>query len=71
VDLREATADERGRVVEALGSDPEILEPEICVASLGRPRLLVPLATRTALIVRPRSVKVARKFDPLDPRADR
>ena len=49
VDLREATADERGLVVEALGSDPEILEPEICVASLGRPRLLVPVPTRTAL----------------------
>jgi trans-2,3-dihydro-3-hydroxyanthranilate isomerase len=49
VDLREATADERGLLVDALGSDPDILEPEICVASLRRPRLLVPLATPTAL----------------------
>jgi predicted PhzF superfamily epimerase YddE/YHI9 len=49
VDLREATPDERGLVVDALGSDPDILVPEICVASLARPRLLVPLTTPTAL----------------------
>jgi PhzF family phenazine biosynthesis protein len=49
VDLREASADERGLVVAALGDDTDIVEPEICVASLGRPRLLVPIATPAAL----------------------
>jgi trans-2,3-dihydro-3-hydroxyanthranilate isomerase len=49
VQLREATADERVPVLDALGHDPEILVPEICVASLGRPRLLVPLSTPTAV----------------------
>jgi trans-2,3-dihydro-3-hydroxyanthranilate isomerase len=49
VQLREATADERVLVLDALGHDPDILVPEISVASLGRPRLLVPVSTRTAL----------------------
>jgi PhzF family phenazine biosynthesis protein len=49
VQLREATVDERAVVLDALGHDPEILVPEICVASLGRPRLLVPVSTRTAV----------------------
>lgn len=49
VQLREATVDERVLVLDALGHDPDILVPEICVASLGRPRLLVPLSTRAAV----------------------
>jgi trans-2,3-dihydro-3-hydroxyanthranilate isomerase len=49
VQLREATTDERVLVLDALGHDPDILVPEICVASLGRPRLLVPLSTPTAV----------------------
>jgi trans-2,3-dihydro-3-hydroxyanthranilate isomerase len=49
VQLREATVDERVVVLDALGHDPDILVPEICVASLGRPRLLVPLSTPTAV----------------------
>jgi trans-2,3-dihydro-3-hydroxyanthranilate isomerase len=49
VQLRDATVDERVLVLDALGHDPDILVPEICVASLGRPRLLVPLATRMAV----------------------
>jgi PhzF family phenazine biosynthesis protein len=49
VQLREATVDERGIVLDALGHDPDILVPGICVASLGRPRLLVPLSTPTAV----------------------
>jgi trans-2,3-dihydro-3-hydroxyanthranilate isomerase len=49
VHLREATVDERLMVLDALGHAPDILVPEICVASLGRPRLLVPLSTPTAV----------------------
>src|SRR5215211_840906 len=49
VQLREATAEERVLVLDSLGHDPDILAPEICVASLGRPRLLVPLSTPAAL----------------------
>jgi trans-2,3-dihydro-3-hydroxyanthranilate isomerase len=49
VQLRKATVDERALVIEALGHDPDILVPGICVASLGRPRLLVPLSTPTAV----------------------
>ena len=49
VRLREATVDERVMVFDALGHDPDILAPDICVASLGRPRLLVPLSTPTAV----------------------
>ena len=49
VQLRDATADERVLVLDALARDPDILVPEICVASLGRPRLLVPLSTPAAL----------------------
>jgi len=49
VQLREATVDERVIALDALGHDPDILVPEICVASLGRPRLLVPLSTPTAV----------------------
>ena len=49
VELREATAHERSLALDALGQHPEILESEICVASVGRPRLLVPIASRSAL----------------------
>jgi trans-2,3-dihydro-3-hydroxyanthranilate isomerase len=49
VQLRKATVDERALVLDALGRDRDILVPGICVASLGRPRLLVPLATPTAV----------------------
>jgi trans-2,3-dihydro-3-hydroxyanthranilate isomerase len=50
VGLREATVHERVAVLNALGDDPEVLEPGICVASLGRPRLLVPLSTPAAVV---------------------
>ena len=49
VQLRQATVDERVIVLDALGRDRDILVPGICVASLGRPRLLVPLSTPTAV----------------------
>jgi trans-2,3-dihydro-3-hydroxyanthranilate isomerase len=49
VQLRDATAGERAVVLDALGHDPDILVSEICVASLGRPRLLVPVSTPTAV----------------------
>ena len=49
VQVREATVDERVAVLDALGHDPNILVPEICVASLGRPRVLVPLSMPTAV----------------------
>ena len=49
VQLRKATVDERALVLDALGHDPDILVPGISVASLGRPRLLVPLSAPTAV----------------------
>jgi PhzF family phenazine biosynthesis protein len=49
VQLREATVDERVGVLDALGHDPDIRVRDTCVASLGRPRLLVPLSTPTAV----------------------
>lgn len=49
VQLREASVDERAIVLDALGHHPDILVPEIYVASRGRPRLLVPLSTTTAV----------------------
>jgi predicted PhzF superfamily epimerase YddE/YHI9 len=49
VQLREATADERDLALHALGRNPDILAAEICVASIGRPRLLVPISTPSAL----------------------
>lgn len=49
VQLRDATVDERVVVLDALGHDPDIRVSDICVASLGRPRLLVPLSTPTAV----------------------
>jgi trans-2,3-dihydro-3-hydroxyanthranilate isomerase len=49
VELRESNAEERGPALEALGQHSEILASEICVASVGRPRLLVPIALRSGL----------------------
>jgi trans-2,3-dihydro-3-hydroxyanthranilate isomerase len=49
VDLRRPTAIECDLVLPALGVTPGTLAPGTRVASLGRARLLVPLATRSAL----------------------
>jgi len=49
VQLREATAGERRLALDALGRHPEIITSDICVAAIGRPRLLVPIASRSAL----------------------
>jgi trans-2,3-dihydro-3-hydroxyanthranilate isomerase len=49
VESREPTAAERGLVLPALGITPDTLLPGVRVASVGRARLLVPVATRSAL----------------------
>ncbi|WP_406332245.1 PhzF family phenazine biosynthesis protein [Streptomyces sp. NBC_00203] len=49
VDLREPTESECGAVLTALGITRDTLAPGAAVASVGRPRLLVPLTTRSAL----------------------
>ncbi|WP_329546141.1 PhzF family phenazine biosynthesis isomerase [Streptomyces sp. NBC_01356] len=49
VDLREPTPIECDLVLPALGVTPDALAPGIRVASVGRSRLLVPVATRSAL----------------------
>ncbi|MET9384801.1 PhzF family phenazine biosynthesis isomerase [Streptomyces sp. NPDC002928] len=49
VGLREPAASEHGAVLRALGVTSDTLAPGMCVASLGRPRLLVPVTTRAAL----------------------
>jgi trans-2,3-dihydro-3-hydroxyanthranilate isomerase len=49
VELREPTAVESDLVLPALGVTPDILASSTCVASVGRSRMLVPLATRSAL----------------------
>ncbi|MFJ2955809.1 PhzF family phenazine biosynthesis protein [Streptomyces sp. NPDC087270] len=49
VDLREATPVECELVLPALGVTADSLAPGIRVASVGRPRLLVPITTRSAL----------------------
>jgi PhzF family phenazine biosynthesis protein len=49
VDLREPTETECGAVLTALGVTRDTLAPGAAVASVGRPRLLVPLTTRSAL----------------------
>ncbi|MFD6920692.1 PhzF family phenazine biosynthesis protein [Streptomyces sp. NPDC059944] len=51
VDLREPTAIECDLVLPALGVTSGTLAPGVCVASVGRSRLLVPVATRSALAV--------------------
>ncbi|GGQ82958.1 PhzF family phenazine biosynthesis protein [Couchioplanes azureus] len=47
--LREPTSAEIGLVVAALGVSPDLLAPGACVASLGRARMLVPIATPAAV----------------------
>ncbi|MFC7261103.1 PhzF family phenazine biosynthesis protein [Streptomyces lutosisoli] len=49
VDLREPTETECGAVLAALCITRDTLAPGAAVASVGRPRLLVPLTTRSAL----------------------
>ncbi|MFF3607430.1 PhzF family phenazine biosynthesis protein [Streptomyces sp. NPDC002463] len=49
VELREPDGRESGLVLPALGLAPDPLGPEVRVASVGRPRLLVPVASRSAL----------------------
>ncbi|GAA2275069.1 hypothetical protein GCM10010149_17100 [Nonomuraea roseoviolacea subsp. roseoviolacea] len=48
VELREPTALERDLVLPALGVTPDLLAPGARVAAVGRPRLLVPVASRPA-----------------------
>lgn len=49
VDVREPAAGEHDDVLDALGVTADMLAPGMCVASPGRPRLLVPVATRSVL----------------------
>lgn len=49
VGLREPAAGEHAPVLDALGVTPDVLAPGTRVASPGRPRLLVPVSTRSAL----------------------
>lgn len=49
VELRAPTAAECDLVLPALGVTPDTLAPGIRVGSMGRPRLLVPVASRSAL----------------------
>ena len=66
VQLREANADERGLVREALAPGDEVLVDEVHVAALGRPRLLVPISSRSALLdLRPDSSLLREGCDQL------
>ncbi|MFF7244419.1 PhzF family phenazine biosynthesis protein [Embleya sp. NPDC008237] len=49
VELREPTESEIGLALAALGLAPGALAPDARVASVGRPRLLVPVGSRSAL----------------------
>jgi trans-2,3-dihydro-3-hydroxyanthranilate isomerase len=49
VDVRQAEAGEHDDVLQALGVSSDTPAPGTCVASLGRPRLLVPVSTRSVL----------------------
>ncbi|MFJ5731520.1 PhzF family phenazine biosynthesis protein [Streptomyces paradoxus] len=49
VDLREPAENEHDPVLDALGITFDMPAPGTCVASLGRPRLLVPVSTRSDL----------------------
>ncbi|MFI1656291.1 PhzF family phenazine biosynthesis protein [Streptomyces sp. NPDC020472] len=49
VELREPAGTESALVLPALGLAPDALGPGLRVASVGRPRLLVPVASRSAL----------------------
>ncbi|WP_243422471.1 PhzF family phenazine biosynthesis protein [Micromonospora globispora] len=65
VDLRAPAAGEHGPVLHALGLIMETLASGACIASLGRPRLLVPVSTRSAL------ADLAPDFDRLRDACDR
>ena len=49
IDLREPVPDKIGSVLGALGVEAGGVPPGTCIASIGRPRLLVPVATRRRL----------------------
>jgi trans-2,3-dihydro-3-hydroxyanthranilate isomerase len=49
IGLREPVADEIGPVLGALGVDPGSMPTGACIASVGRPRLLVPVPNRLRL----------------------
>ncbi|MGW5343886.1 PhzF family phenazine biosynthesis protein [Streptomyces sp. NPDC004050] len=49
IDLRRPSPEERDSVLRSLGSGPGTTTGDICVASLGRPRMLVPVPTRAAV----------------------
>lgn len=65
IEVREPTAGESGPVLDAVGITPETLAPGTRVASPGRPRLLVPVSTRSALAA------LAPDFDRLRDACDR
>jgi len=50
IDLREPTFNERDLILPALGVTSDMLAPGMCVGSLGRPRVLVPISTRSGLL---------------------
>ncbi len=49
VSLRDPSPAERAQVLSALGVSPDVLVPGACVASLGRARMLVPVANAEAV----------------------
>jgi trans-2,3-dihydro-3-hydroxyanthranilate isomerase len=49
VRVDQAHAEDHVLVLDALGRHPDIVASDVCVASVGRPRLLVPIATPSAL----------------------
>ena len=49
VQLRRPVAEEIAPVLDALGVSSDLLGPGVCIASVGRPRLLVPVLTRSGL----------------------
>lgn len=65
VDVCEPAVGEHDSVLHALGVTPDTLAPGTCVASLGRPRLLAPMSTRSALAA------LAPDFDRLRDACDR
>jgi trans-2,3-dihydro-3-hydroxyanthranilate isomerase len=65
VDVREPAAGEHNPVLDALGVTSDALSAGICVASVGRPRLLVPVSTRSGLAA------LAPDFDRLRKACDR
>jgi PhzF family phenazine biosynthesis protein len=66
VEVREAAREERSLALDCLGETVESRSSGICVASLGRPRLLVPIASRLALAeLRPDFVRLREECDRL------